>query len=431
QVSRRVREICTFARQNVVADPPFSRLDLISCRNVLIYLSPELHKRCIPQFHHGLNPGGYLILGPAESVGTFDELFDLVEKKNKIYAKKMLATPRPAEMGDYQRARFASIPVRSTTVEAATFGEQLVRAADHIMLNAYAPAAAVIDHDLRVHQFRGRTDFYLQHHPGPATLNLLQLVRPSLAADLRNTVRRTIKTNKPARTERSLIKHNGKTREINMQVVPFKIPGTEKPWLLVIFDETTSAGKPGKAPQFSGKTTSQREITELRRELSATNEELETAKEELQSTNEELTTLNEELSNRNLEMMQMNSDLKNLLASMQLPILMVDSDLLVRRVTPAARNAFNVLHSDVGRPISDFKPNIDIPDLEELLREVIETLAMRERRVTDREGRQYSLRVRPYRTTENKIDGAVITLVDINGGGEQEADGSKATKRKK
>src|SRR6266508_2668543 len=206
QISRRVREICTFARQNVITDPPFSRLDLISCRNVLIYLSPELHKRCIPQFHHALNPGGYLILGPAESVGMFDELFDLVEKKNKIYAKKMLATPRPAELGGYQGARFTPIAVRSTTAEAATFGEQLVRAADHIMLNAYAPAGVVIDHDLRVHQFRGRTEFYLQHHPGPATLNLLQIVRPSLAADLRNVVRRAIKANKPARTERSVIK---------------------------------------------------------------------------------------------------------------------------------------------------------------------------------------------------------------------------------
>jgi len=315
-----------------------------------------------------------------------------------------------------------------------------------------------------VHQFRGRTEFYLQHHPGPATLNLLQIVRPSLAADLRNVVRRAIKANKPARTERSVIKHNRKAREINIQVVPFKIPGTDKPWLLVIFDETTGEAKPGKAQQFLGKTASQREFTELRRELAvskeslqaiieeqeatneelksaneeiessneelqSTNEELETAKEELQSTNEELTTLNEELSNRNLETMQMNSDLKNLLASIQLPIVMVDNELLVRRVTPAARNVFNVLQSDVGRPICDFKPNIDIPDLEELLREVIETLAMRERKVTDREGRQYSLRLRPYRTTENKIDGAVITLVDINGGGE--LDGSKTAKRPK
>jgi len=466
QVGRRVREICTFARQNVVTDPPFSRLDLISCRNVLIYLSPELHKRCIPQFHHGLNPGGYLILGPAESVGMFDELFDLVEKKNKIYAKKMVATPRPTGLADYQAPRFAHPAVKTISAQAATFSEQLVRSADHIMLSAYAPAAVVIDHELHVHQFRGRSELYLEHQPGPSSLNLLQLVRSSLAADLRNAIRRCVKTNKPARTDRSILKHNSKTREVNIQVVPFKISGTDKEWLLVIFDETTKGARPGKMPQLLGKTASQREITELRRELTAskesvqtiieeqeasneelksaneeiessneelqsTNEELETAKEELQSTNEELTTLNEELSNRNLEMMEMNSDLKNLLASMQLPIVMVDNDLLVRRVTPAARSAFNVLQSDVGRPISDFKPNIDIPDLEDLLREVIETLAMRERRVTDREGCQYSLRVRPYRTTENKIDGAVITLVDINGGEDKKADGSKATKRKK
>src|SRR5437667_8011569 len=128
QVGRRVREICTFARQNVVTDPPFSRLDLVSCRNLLIYLSPELHKRCIPQFHHALNPGGYLILGPAESVGMFDELFNLAEKKNKIYATKMVATPRPTELTDYQGVRLARTTVRSTTVEAATFGKQSVRA---------------------------------------------------------------------------------------------------------------------------------------------------------------------------------------------------------------------------------------------------------------------------------------------------------------
>jgi len=464
QINRAVREICTFARQNVVSDPPFSRLDLISCRNVLIYLSPELHKRCIPQFHHALNPGGYLILGPAESVGLFEQLFDLVDKKNKIYAKKMVATPR-IEVPDFRGARAAPVSAKAVSPEGAAFGEQLVRAADHIMLNAYAPAAVVIDHDLRVHQFRGRTDFYLQHHAGPATLNLFQMVRPSLAADLRNVVRRCIKTNKPSRTEGAVMQHNDRAREINIQVMPFKIAATDKPWLLVIFDETTKGTKPGKAPQLLRKTATQREIAELRRDLAAskeslqaiieeqeatneelrsaneeiessneelqsTNEELETAKEELQSTNEELTTLNEELSNRNLEVMQMNSDLNNLLSSIQLPIVMVDNDLLVRRATPAARSAFNVLQSDIGRPITDFKSNVDVPDLTSLLREVIETLAMRERRVTDTKGRQYLLRVRPYRTTENKIDGAVITLVDINGGGTvEEADGTKTTKR--
>jgi two-component system CheB/CheR fusion protein len=462
QINRRVRDMCTLARQNVVTDPPFSRLDLISCRNVLIYLSPQLHKRCIPQFHHGLNPGGYLILGPAETVGMFDELFQLVDRKNKIYAKKMVPTPRSAEMVEYKGPHLVLAGARSATPGAVT--EQLVQTADRIMLGAYAPAAVIIDHELHVQQFRGRTETYLEHRPGPATLNLLQMVRPNLAADLRNIIRRCVKTGKPARKERSLIKHDGRTREINVQVVPFKVAGSEKPWLLVIFDETTRGLRPGRALELLGKTASQREIAELHRELTSTkeslqavieeheatneelnsaneeiessneelqstNEELETAKEELQSTNEELTTLNEELSNRNLEMMEMNSDLSNLLASIQLPIVMVDNHLVVRRVTPAARDAFNVLQTDIGRPISDLRPNVDIPDLEGVLRNVMKSLAMRERRVIDKDGRQYSLRVRPYRTTDNKIDGAVITLVDING--KEEPDRGKAAKNAK
>jgi two-component system CheB/CheR fusion protein len=375
----------------------------------------------------------------------------------------MVATPRPAEMTDYQEPHFARMAVRSKSVEAATMGGHLERAADHIMLGAYAPAAVVIDQNFRVQQFRGHTDLYLEHQPGPATLNLLQMVRPSLVADLRNAIRRCVKTNKGARTERAVIKHKGRTREINIQVVPFKVPGTDKAWLLVIFDETTKGTKPGRAPELLGKTASQREIAELQRqlatskeslqaiieeqeatneelksaneeiessneELQSTNEELETTKEELQSTNEELTTLNDELSDRNLEMLQMNNDLNNLLASIQLPIVMVDNDLFVRRATPAARNAFNILQTDVGRPISDLKPNIHIPDLEDLLLEVMETLTMRERKVTDKEGRQFSLRVRPYRTTDNKIDGAVLTLVDIDGEGETR--GNKAGKHR-
>ena len=181
-----------------------------------------------------------------------------------------------------------------------------------------------------------------------------------------------------------------------------------------------------------GKTATQREMSEVRRELSASqsdgeellsrneelqliNEELETAKEELQSTNEELTTLNDELSNRNLEMMQLTSDLDNLLASVQFPIVMVDNALVVRQATPAARNTFNILPTDIGRRITELRPNIDIPDLGNILRDVTETLNMCERKVRDREGREYSLRVRPYRTIDNKIDGAVITLVDLGG----------------
>jgi two-component system CheB/CheR fusion protein len=315
---------------------------------------------------------------------------------------------------------------------------------------------------MQVHQFRGRTDLFLEHTPGPASFNLIQLARTNLVPDLRATIRRSIKTGKAARAERAKVSLRGKNYEINIQVVPFKITGTDQSWFLVIFDETTKRTKAERLLQPLGKAGAQREVTELRRELIAskeslqavieeheatneelkasneevessneelqsTNEELETAKEELQSTNEELTTLNEELSNRNLEMMQLTNELNNLLASIQMPIVMVDNALTVRRATPAARGAFNILPTDIGRPLRELRPNIDVPDMEKLLHEVIETLGTRERSVTDKQGRQYSLRVRPYRTTDDKIDGAVITLVDIDG--EKEAAAEKTRQK--
>src|SRR6266550_3576966 len=461
-IHRNVRDICTFARQNITADPPFSRLDLISCRNVLIYLSPELHKRCIPQFHYALNSGGYLILGPAESVGLYDELFKLVDKKNKIYAKTAVMPLRTANLIPQRGLELSRFVARSTAGAGANFEGDLLKVADRIMLGAYAPAAVVIDQDMHVQQFRGRTELFLEHAPGPATFNLLQLARPTLVADLRATIKHAIKTDKPARKERARVKLKGRSYEINIQAVPFKIPGSDKSWLLVIFDETTKGTKLEKVPRALGKTAAQRDVAELHRELAAskeslqtiieeqeatneelksaneeiessneelqsTNEELETAKEELQSTNEELTTLNEELSNRNLEMMERTGELNNLLASIQMPIVMVDNALTVRRATPAARSAFNILPTDIGRPLTELRPNIDLPDLENILREVIETLGTCERKVTDRDGRKYSLRIRPYRTTDNKIDGAVITLVDIDG--EKEADADKRNRK--
>src|SRR5438876_1346216 len=243
QIHRNVRDICTFARQNICVDPPFSRLDLISCRNVLIYLSPELHKRCIPQFHYALNPGGYLILGPAESVGMYDELFKLADKKSKIYAKTVVTTPRMADLIP-QRGLGLSHLGESTAGAGADFGGDLLKVADRIMLGAYAPAAVVIDQDMHVQQFRGRTELFLEHAPGPATFNLLQLARPTLVADLRATIKHAIKTDKPARKERARVKLKGRSYEINIQAVPFKIPGSDKSWLLVIFDETTKGTKP-------------------------------------------------------------------------------------------------------------------------------------------------------------------------------------------
>src|SRR5438270_614304 len=288
-------------------------------------------------------------------------------------------------------------------------------------------------------------DAYLAHPAGPASLNIFQLAQPSLVSDLRTALHDAGKTKKTFRKERALVKVDGKMREINIQVVPFKVQAAGKFWYLVIFDETTKGMRPGVSPQILGKTAGQRELSELRRQLAAskeslqaiieeqeatneelksaneeiessneelqsTNEELETAKEELQSTNEELTTLNEELSGRNQQLVDANNDLNNLLSSVRLPIVMIDKNLRIRRFTPMAEKLFNLIRSDIGRPLSELRPNIDVPDLENILREVIETLGTREREVTDKDGSRYLLRIRPYRTADNKIDGAVITL---------------------
>src|SRR5256885_11508284 len=293
QIHRNVRDICTFARQNITADPPFSRLDLISCRNVLIYLSPELHKRCIPQFHYALNPGGYLILGPAESVGLYDELFKVADKKNKIYAKAPGTTPRTADIIPQRDVGLSRLIARSTA--GVNVGGDLLKVADRIMLSAYAPAAVVIDQGMHVQQFRGRTELFLEHAPGPASFNLLQLARSALVADLRTTIRHAIKTNKPARTERAKVKLGGRDYEINIQVVPFKIPGNARSWLLVIFDETTKGTKQAKLPRTLGKTAPEREVGELRRGMAASQESLPNNIEEKEETNEELKAPNEEI----------------------------------------------------------------------------------------------------------------------------------------
>lgn len=456
QISRAVRDICTFARQNITADPPFSRLDLISCRNVLIYLGSQLQKRVLSIFHFALNPGGYLMLGPSETVGSLSEMFELVDKRAKIYARQVVRGRSDLEV--LPRITFNEIQtLRPTRLapgsDGPDFESQVQRAVDRIMLGSYGPSGVVVDEGMRVRQFRGTTAPYLEHTAGPASLNLMQIAKASLVPDLRALIHRAMSTGHPARKEHAVIKSDAHIKEVSLDVVPFKVPTSDKTWALVLFSESavsqqtkrTKSRKQGKiGPEVerlqdelrSSKESLQaiieeqeatneelksanEEIESSNEELQSTNEELETAKEELQSTNEELTTLNEELSNRNFEIMQINSDLNNLLSSVHLPIVMVDNSLTIRRATPTAREPFNITERDVGRRLLDLKPNIDVPDLEKLLLEVIDTLSAREREVRDKQDRRYSLRIRPYRTADNRIDGAVLTLVDINPRGEK------------
>lgn len=452
QVNKTLRDMVVFARQNVIVDPPFSNLDMITCRNVLIYLDSMLQRKIMPVFHYALRPHGFLMLGNSETVGASSDLFSLVDKKYKIYARRQSYT-RPAfpssRKAAHEMAPAAQRPVNLSHTD--TRPPDLQSQMDKILLRDFAPAAVLVNDELEVLHFRGRTGEYFEHPPGAASLNLLRMARESLAIDLRAAVTKAMKNDTRVRHNA----HSGRDNsgDVMIEVVPFRPgPGSDR-FFLIIFRHFGGAGlQPLHPNKGRASSTSARESQELGKvkaelattrdslqtiieeqeanneelksaneeiqssneELQSTNEELETAKEELQSTNEELTTLNEELQTRNTELAQAINDLNNLLSSINVAILMLGEDLTIRRYTPIAERLFSLIPSDLGRRLSDLNRSILIPNLEETVTAVIANLTPVERDVQDRDGHWYSLRIRPYRTRENKIEGVVILLVDID-----------------
>ena len=457
RINKAVREICIFARQNVVTDPPFSNLDLISCRNVLIYLGPLLQRKVMPLFHYALKADGYLLLGASETIGGFADLFGLIDKKAKFYAKKTTHVrptitfghaPTLAPHGDLVLATTPVADVGPTLVEVQKQG-------DRIVLTHHSPAGVIVNKQMEVLQFRGRTGPYLEHAHGEATLNLLKMAREGLVVSLRAALARASNQNARVREDGIHVKQNGGMVEVNVEVVPFQVPPSRERFFLVLFETavpplTDEAGKKNRAKKERAlKSAESVEIIRLREELASTreslqaiieeqeatneelrsaneeimssneelqstNEELETAKEELQSTNEELTTLNDELESRNVELEQVNNDLHNLLAAINIPIIMVGSDLRIRRFTGVAEKLLNLIPGDIGRPLTDINLHVDVANPAKLVTEVIDTLQTRELDVKDRDGHWWSVRIRPYKTTDNKIDGAVIALLDVD-----------------
>ena len=411
-----------------------------------------MQKKVIPIFHYALNPHGFLLLGTAESVGGFADLFELVDAKQRIYAKRAvserLATrmePFAAAVGSREMQPPATIRRSSENV----LGE-VRKQADVLVLSEFAPSGVVVNSRMDILQFRGRTEPFLMHGPGAASLNLLQMARQGLAMELRPLIARAAKQNRTASREGVQMRENGRVLSLNVRVLPFQVPTSEERFFLVLFEEKSSAVvaalPKGKAGQ---RTVAQLELAQLREELSATkqslhmileeheasdeelraaneealsgneelqstNEELETAKEELQSTNEELTTLNEELHNRNLELQEVSDDMLNLFSSVDFSVVMLDKDLRIRRFTPQAQKVLSLIPGDVGRPVTDLKFSLDLPELHESIARVLETLKVEEREIQDREGHWYVLRIRPYRTTDSRINGVVVTLLDID-----------------
>jgi two-component system CheB/CheR fusion protein len=449
RINRAIRDMCVFARHNVTSDPPFSHLDLISCRNVLIYLSTPLQKRILPTFHYSLNVPGYLILGSSETVGDHSDLFDIVDRTHRIYSKKggairqqlffpSLATTSPAFVS--RRPASGGGPV----------AHDFQREADRILLGRYAPPGVLVDENFEILQFRGRTSAFLEPPPGDPTNSVLKMAREGLFLELRNALTEAQKSRRSVRREGVLVLGQGGAREVAIEVVPVTLTGGAACFLVLFHEpnhaETTAPELPTTADTDQR---DNREVVQLRQELAATreylqsmieqqdaaneelrsaneeilssneelqstNEELETAKEELQSSNEELTTVNEQLQRRNQELDQATNDLLNLFASSNIPVVMVGPDRRIRRFTPPARKLLNLLPTDIGRPIGDLKTAVSIPDLEEVIDDVVDRVQVVQRKVRDRDGHWYMLRVHPYRTGDNRIEGALLVLVDID-----------------
>jgi two-component system CheB/CheR fusion protein len=458
RIQKSVRDLCIFARQDLTRDPPFSKLDLIVCRNVLIYMGPSLQRRVLSVFQYALKPGGFMMLGSAETVGLHADFFTVVDKRHRLYAKKDTGLPAgpmfPIEYG----GRIEPIRSRSSEVEFRV-GRGIHAEATRLLLERYAPASVLIDSDFQILQTRGRTGQYFELAPGDPSLNVLKMAREGLLHPLREALQKAATVNERVRREGVIVHSDGEMREVNLEVIPVVTPAVPVRHFLVIFEPIPDEGarrKPKKknltklkrdsrieqleyelaaSRQYLQATiqdleaaneelqSANEEILSSNEELQSTNEELDTAKEELQSTNEELNTINEELNARNEELTRVNSDLINFLANVDVAIVIISQDLKVRRFTPMAERVLNLIPGDVGRSIQQVKPNIDCPDLEEMILNATHSIATKEREVSDREGRRYLLRVRPYKDIDNRIDGAVLVIFDIETAKKQAAQG--------
>ena len=453
RINKSVRERCAFMKHDLARDPPFSKLDLVSCRNVLIYFGAELQKRVLGAFHFALNYPGYLLLGHAEGVPDGAKLFTIVDREAKIFAriagKSTLQITPARDMAPVAR------PSAEPSARATTF-DQLMRLIERRLLDQYAPPGVVINGRMEILHFRGRTGPYLEPSPGEPQHDLLKMARPGLIADLRIAIAQAQQDTTTVRRSGVRVDQNGATRICDVVVIPVSSSSdSREPLFAVLFEEPRLASGPvdshepspmiaaGEPRDADGRVAkletdlgatkaylqsiidehqrtndellaANEELVSANEELQSLNEELETAKEELQSTNEELSTLNEEAQTRNAELDAANSDLLNILGSVEVPIVIVDAARKIRRFTPKARPILNLLPTDVGRPIDDIKPTISIDGLDQKIAEVIDTVATHEEEVRGRNGTWYRLQIRPYTTIEKKIDGAVISVIDID-----------------
>jgi two-component system CheB/CheR fusion protein len=447
QIIRRVRDMVVFSVQNISRDPPFSRLDLISCRNMLMYLQPAIQKKVLRILHYSLKPAGFLLLGHSESVGESSDLFGLIDRNNRIYAAKHVTLAIPVEFGKSVRG---NTPQERQPIVGSRPMLSVAHLADRKILEHYAPPGVVINENLDIVYFRGSSERYLQQPSGVATHNVLRLARPELYSSLKAAIEQALSTNEPVTATAHVKVDNVGLQPFTLIAQPMLEPETKARCVLVLFKEN-SDGTATLPPVLSAplsdrqnetmqslnqelaltKEYLQSTIEEVERanedlqsaneelqssneELQSSNEELETSHEELQSTNEELITLNEELQSRMAELSSANDDLHNLLLGVDRAIVIVGLDLRIRRFTKTAEKLLNLLPTDIGRSATQLNSFLGGFGIDTVISESIDQLATIEREVHATDGKWYGLRIVPYRTLDLTIRGAVITVVDID-----------------
>jgi two-component system CheB/CheR fusion protein len=448
-VAKELREICIFSSHNVIKDAPFSRIDLISCRNLLIYLNSDLQNRIIPLFHFALRNGGFLFLGPSENVTRHTKLFAPIDRRHRIFGRVESATRVLPEfpltvMGDRARRAGEVAPIPRLKIEP-TLSKRAERVAER-----YAPAYVVIDENYDILHFAGRTGRYLDPSTGAANLNLLNLVHRDLRLDLRAALHKAVSHRESVKLERLQVGEDGERLNLNIVIEPVVNDINGPLALMVLFQENAVAEISGEVRDQAASTdlrdehvqrleselrltkerlqatieelestneelkSSNEEYQSINEELQSANEELETSKEELQSVNEELQTVNGELAHRVSELAKANSDLKNLLESTQIATIFLDNDLRIKNFTPMASEIFHLIDADIGRPITHITSRVAYEELENDVRKVLRTLGSIEREIAGQSGgSRYLARVLPYRSIDNFIGGAVLTFLDV------------------
>lgn len=447
RIVRKVRDCCIFSLQDITVDPPIHRLDLLSCRNLMIYLGNAVQKKLMETFFYALNDRGFLLLGTSESVGASATLFRVVDEKSKIYLKRTSSVfPRrtvySSRMIAEKNQPALGIDLETEDTKTSKYSHPL-RMAEKIVQQRFTPAWILVNQSNDIIQFKGNTDNLIAPRSGEPSWNMARMLREELVADVSILIQATQHDRKTVRKEGIQIKSDDVVRRIDVEVVPVTVAENDPHYLVLFFEriekDKNEKGLTGsKDPamrklkeelaftkrslrSFLEEQTSTRqelqsaneEVMSANEELQSTNEELETAKEELQSTNEELVTLNEELSQRNSELHRTNDDLSNILTNVHVAIIIVAEDLTIRKLTPAATKLFNFSENDIGRSLADFNTGFPIEKLRKKLLEVIHDVTPQELEV-DVQGRHFSVLMRPYKTMDKRIDGAVLTLLDVD-----------------